>query len=901
MEALNTQLLKFFDWLLWVSIQGSVLIVLIVLVQLILRRKLGIRWHYFLWLLLLIRLAMPWLPQSRISVFNLVPKSIQQGRIIEVITESDDVGHFGFYSGMRSTDAHETKPEEISESVFIRFLRMLPLLWLLGIVVMGGYVCIRNISLWRTVKRERPITDQKITELLEDCKMEMGVQTILGVVVSDRIKSPALFGFVRPRLLLPQGMLETYGLEELRYVFIHELAHLRQRDIYLGWLMALLQVVHWFNPLMWFAFGRMRADRELACDGLAISMMDADEPPRYGRTIVNLLENFSQVQYVPSVAGILEDKSQIERRIKMIADYKKTSRSRWAGAMLLVAVLACVVLTNAYVAKADFVFGTPTNLGPTVNSSAQMFAPSISVDGLELYFTSNRPGGYGGYDIWVTTRETTDEDWGNAVNLGPIVNSSAAEGLPSISADGLALYFSDYWSGLRPGGSGNYDLWVTTRATKDDEWGTPVNLGPIVNSSANDFTPSISADGLSLYFESGRPGGYGGDDIWVTTRATTDDDWSTPVNLGPTVNSSAQEGGPSISADGRTLFFGGYYFGAIRPGGYGGADLWVTMRATVSDPWGTPVNLGPIVNSSRDETTPKISADGLTIYFGSNRPGAYGSWNIWQVKILPVVDLNGDGKVDFKDFRKLAQYWGQNEPSCDIAPLPNGDGIVDSKDLNLLAEYLLKEFQPVAHYKLDEAEGTTAHDSIGDNDGTLYGNPAWQPAEGIVGGALQFDGIDDYVSTAFILDPGKGSFSAFAWIKGGAPGQVIISQKDTTDGRTTNPGSAWLWADSSYGRLITRLMHPPFDPLVSESVITDVKWRHIGLVYDFDGLKRCLYVDGTEVAKDTDFIGGVSVDGGLYFGAGKTLDATSFFTGLIDDIRIYDRALSAEEVAELAR
>jgi hypothetical protein len=282
-----------------------------------------------------------------------------------------------------------------------------------------------------------------------------------------------------------------------------------------------------------------------------------------------------------------------------------------------------------------------------------------------------------------------------------------------------------------------------------------------------------------------------------------------------------------------------------------------------------------------------------------NVSAGLGSYDIWQVSILPVVDLNGDGKVDFKDFRKLALYWGQDEPSCDIAPLPFGDGIVDAKDLNLLAEYLLKEFQPVAHYKLDETEGTTAHDSIGDNDGTLQGNPAWQPTGGMVGGALLFDGVDDYVSTGFILDPGKESFSAFAWIKGGAPGQVIISQMDTTDGRTTNPGSAWLWADSSYGRLITRLMRPPFDPLVSESVITDDQWHHVGLVYDFDGLKRYLYVDGAEVAKDTDVVGGIGSDDGLYFGAGKTLDAGSFFFGLIDDIRIYDRALSAEEVAEL--
>ncbi len=90
--------------------------------------------------------------------------------------------------------------------------------------------------------------------------------------------------------------------------------------------------------------------------------------------------------------------------------------------------------------------------------------------------------------------------------------------------------------------------------------------------------------------------------------------------------------------------------------------------------------------------------------------------------------------------------------------------------------------------------------------------------------------------------------------------------------------------------------------LINNSVYYDAdQWHHVGLVYNFDELKRCLYVDGAEVAKDTDFVGGLLVDGGLYFGAGKTLDTSSFFSGLIDDIRIYDEALSVEEIVELAR
>ena len=166
----------------------------------------------------------------------------------------------------------------------------------------------------------------------------------------------------------------------------------------------------------------------------------------------------------------------------------------------------------------------------------------------------------------------------------------------------------------------------------------------------------------------------------------------------------------------------------------------------------------------------------------------------------------------------------------------------------------------------------------------------------MVAGALQLDGVDYYVSTAFGLDPTKGSFSAFAWIKGGAPGQVIICQAGGTDNDTR-----WLWADPSYGRLMTWLMHPTYDPLVSESIITDGQWHHVGLVYDLESFCRRLYVDGVEVAKDTSIVGGEPSDGGLYFGADKRLGQGTFFSGLIDDVRIYDEMLSAEEVAELAR
>ncbi len=197
----------------------------------------------------------------------------------------------------------------------------------------------------------------------------------------------------------------------------------------------------------------------------------------------------------------------------------------------------------------------------------------------------------------------------------------------------------------------------------------------------------------------------------------------------------------------------------------------------------------------------------------------------------------------------------------------------------------------VAHWKLDETEGDIAYDSAGENDGTLYGDPVWEPTTGQIDGALAFDGTDDYVSTDFVLNPADGAFSVFAWIKEGAPGQVIISQADRTVFSATLPGSTWLSTDPAEGKFMTELqgLDRAGCPLVSQTLITDGNWHRVGLTWD--GSNRVLYVDGVEVAKDTQPQFGSS-RGGLYIGAGNNLEPGSFFSGLIDDVRIYNRTVT---------
>jgi hypothetical protein len=343
--------------------------------------------------------------------------------------------------------------------------------------------------------------------------------------------------------------------------------------------------------------------------------------------------------------------------------------------VIVVGIIACYGSANA-----DFTFGEPVNLGSVINGPGEDAGACLSPDGLELYYQRGDPG-----KIWVahqvTSRGDTESKWGPPSILGQTINNNYNGG-PCLSADGLSLYFFSNRSG--------WAIWVSTRATLEDNWNTPVNLGAPVNISSDDWAPSISSDGLELYFTSSRSGGYGNWDLWVTTRATTDDNWGDPINLGSKINTSAQENWPGISPDGLVLFFG-----SNRSGGTGNWDLYMVRRATTKDPWGPPMNLGSVVNSTTWETGPKVSPDGSMLYFQSPRPGGSGAADIWQASIEPVVDLNSDGIVDSSDMCIIVDNWGTDEPLCDIGPMPWGDGIVDVQDLIVLAEHLFEEIPPV--------------------------------------------------------------------------------------------------------------------------------------------------------------------------------------------------------------
>ena len=254
-------------------------------------------------------------------------------------------------------------------------------------------------------------------------------------------------------------------------------------------------------------------------------------------------------------------------------------------------------------------------------------------------------------------------------------------------------------------------------------------------------------------------------------------------------------------------------------------------------------------------------------------------------RITPACpDFNGDEIVDGMDIDILVEHWQTDDPLCDIAPPPYGDGIVDVQDLIEVSEHLFERVNDptlIAHWSLDETEGMFAADSAGDIDAVVVGGAVWQPDKGQVGGALQLDGLSGCAITGFVLDPADGPFSILAWVKGGAPGQVVVSQQFTSN---------WLAIDAE-GNLMTEITGPGRNsgPLPSQTVITDGPWHRIGLVWD--GSNRTLYVDGVIVAEDTQD-GLAGSENGLNIGAGQMTQPGTYFSGLIDDIRIYNRAVT---------
>jgi hypothetical protein len=270
-----------------------------------------------------------------------------------------------------------------------------------------------------------------------------------------------------------------------------------------------------------------------------------------------------------------------------------------------------------------FCYGAPENLGPLINTPQFDGGPSISADGLTLYFGSGRPGALGeaeGHydeDLYVVTRPTVGAAFGPPVHLDPPVNSTQFDVAAEISADGLSLYFA------RGPSFPVFDIHVSSRSTTSDPWGSPQKLGPNVNTPFHEGIMSISADNRTLYWSSDRPGGLGGFDIWYATRSAPTGEFGPAMNLSE-LNTPGDDFAPEIAANGKLL-----YYASNRPGGGAGfVNIWVSTRERKDDPFGEPMSLDDI-NGPIFQAKPSISAFS-EIFWMAVRPEGSGDIDIYH-------------------------------------------------------------------------------------------------------------------------------------------------------------------------------------------------------------------------------------------------------------------------------
>ncbi|UHA72139.1 M56 family metallopeptidase [Paenibacillus sp. 481] len=369
MNALVALIPSFLEWIITTSFMASVMVVLILVVKYVMQERLPVKWQYMLWFVVLIRLLLPWAPESSFSLYNVFSftTQIHQQSTPSVLTVVNDPNKIAkstvattasaAQQDMQSTPStsqseshvpiHQNTLSDTAQPSLIPI--GLFLVWLLGVLAFAAYLVVVNRKFGRKMKAgayASANTDH--LNVLQQCGHELNITRNIPLMMTTEVDGPTLYGCKRPKILLPATGVERFLSKELRYIFLHELVHLKRKDIVVNGIMTVLLIVHWFNPVLWYAARKMREDQECSCDAKVISYIQSDEVRDYGYTIVKLLEKrAAHSSRFVATAHFTTDKSLIKRRIKLISMFKRRSYVWSALGIAILAIFTGVALTNA--------------------------------------------------------------------------------------------------------------------------------------------------------------------------------------------------------------------------------------------------------------------------------------------------------------------------------------------------------------------------------------------------------------------------------------------------------------------------------------------------------------------------------------------------------------------------
>ncbi|HEV2211234.1 MAG TPA: M56 family metallopeptidase [Verrucomicrobiae bacterium] len=328
-----------FDWTWRTSLQASVLILLVWVIQRLLRRWLTPRLRYALSLLVLCRLLLPAAPPSSFSVENLLTPVPQPPPLFPFAT---------LPAGATREPVVLVRNHAVSPG------SALCATWLCGLLVLGGLAAWRYCQWNRTIRTARSVSDARLLKILEDVRQEVGINRPVSLASIHHLGSPAVFGLWRIHLLLPETSLKFLSDQEWRLVFLHEMTHIRNYDTVLNNILIAVQFLHWFNPLVWVALQRLRADRELVCDAIVVERLKTGERLGYAQVLLRLAEAISDgARAFPSAVPVVSRVSEIKTRVSMIKHHRRSSHIARAVTIACILLLGCLTFTRAQEGEAS--------------------------------------------------------------------------------------------------------------------------------------------------------------------------------------------------------------------------------------------------------------------------------------------------------------------------------------------------------------------------------------------------------------------------------------------------------------------------------------------------------------------------------------------------------------------
>lgn len=327
-------LLNIFEIIVLSSLIGSVIVFMILITKGIFRNKLNFTFKYYIWLILIIKLIIPFGPQNPLNISDLYKDFYVQSTTNKITqntqtNSSKELTNSNLGDSKLISEVHPSNNTVISNAISIPIINIINIekifsfIWILGVALSIGVLGIGYKKLKNIVRASIKNINSKHSVILKKCMKDMNIRTEVELLYSKKIGSPSLCGLFKPKILIPVSVAANICDEEFKYIIMHELTHLKSKDIFINWAINLLSMIYWFNPILLYGFHKMRQDCEISCDGQVISYLGEGKNIQYGNTIIKVLELAGKGNRIMGTTSMVLNRLEMKRRVIMISKYNK--------------------------------------------------------------------------------------------------------------------------------------------------------------------------------------------------------------------------------------------------------------------------------------------------------------------------------------------------------------------------------------------------------------------------------------------------------------------------------------------------------------------------------------------------------------------------------------------------